>query len=421
MRKLIFLSIFAIVICMASCTKDTGVGESSEAVAINQIEPQSESGNVVPDQYIVIFKESFIKPASAYIEAGQFKDRNQKASTIKSYIPEIESKIEEFLLDNNIDLENVLFKYSVIDAGVAVKLTNEQFKAISTSPVIESIEHDRKETIDFKVEDDNVENKAVQTTTCAITNAGGAGVASAGKWIWIVDSGIDLDHPDLNVQTNTSFAKSFIGGTANDDCLGHGTHVAGIAAAKNNSYGVVGMAPGALVVPIRVINCSNAYYNSDLLAGLNHVNTYDIAGDVVNMSLGGSYGSSCANNSPFKSAVQNFGNAGTWVVSAAGNGYGASAANQQPGCINGNKVLTIASMDCNKTFSSFSNVGKPPIDWIATGRSVYSTYKNGGYTTMSGTSMATPVVAGICQVKNNYPTYGGFVFKNGAYYSIAKK
>lgn len=417
--KNLLLPLFIILICMISCSKDTNVGDSS-VQSIDQILPQSESGNIVADQYIVIFKENFIRPASSFIDESKITNREIKANSIRTYVPEIENKIDKFLLDNNIPLDRVLSKYSVIQAGVAIKLTSEEFKHISTLSVIESIEYDRKETIEFKVEDTQ-ENKAAQTTTCAITNAGGAGVASAGKWIWIVDSGIDLDHPDLNVQTNTSIGKSFIGGTANDDCLGHGTHVAGITAAKNNSYGVVGMAPGALVVPIKVINCSNVYYNSDLLDALNHIKLYDMAGDVINMSLGGNYGSSCATNSPFKSAIQSFGNAGTWVVSAAGNGYGASAANQQPGCINGAKVLTIASMNCNKTFSSFSNVGKPPIDWIATGGSVYSTYKNGGYTTMSGTSMATPVVAGICQVKNNYPTYGGSVSKNGVYYSIAKK
>jgi len=421
MRKLIFLSIFAIVICMASCTKDTGVGESSEAVAINQIEPQSESGDIIADQYIITFKESYIKPASSYVDVSQVKDRDDKANTIKEYIPGIESQIEEFLLDNNIDLESILFKYSVINAGVALKLTPEQFKMISALPIVESIEYNRKQMLpDFKVEDTQ-ENKAAQTTTCAITNAGGAGVASAGKWIWIIDTGIAFNHADLNVMESSPYAKSFVGGTA-EDCHGHGTHVAGITAAIDNNYGVIGMAPGALVIPVRVFDCNGGSGSTaNIIAALDHVKTYDIAGDVVNMSLGGYYGTNCSSNSPYKSAVQSLGNDGTWVVSAAGNDYGANAGYVQPGCVNGNKVLTIASMDCNKSFSAFSNVGIGPIDWIATGGSVYSTYLNGGYATLSGTSMATPVVAGICQVKNNYPTYGGAVLKNGLYYSIAKK
>lgn len=367
-----------------------------------------------------IFKESFIKPASSYVDASQVKDRDDKAQTIKEYIPGIEDQIDQFLVDNNADPECVLFKYSVIYAGVAVKLTTEQYKAISASPIIESIEYNRKETlIDSKVESIG-DNKAAQYTTCAITNAGGAGVASAGKWIWIVDTGIDLDHPDLNVQTSSSIGKSFVGGTA-DDCHGHGTHVAGIAAAINNNYGVIGMAPGALVVPIRIFDCGGNTSTATIIAGLDHIKIYDIPGDVVNMSLGGYYGYNCANYTSYKAAVQGLGNDGTWVLSAAGNEYGQNAAYVAPACVNGNKVLTIASMDCNKTFSAFSNVGKPPIDWIATGGSVYSTYLNGSYATLSGTSMATPVVAGICQVKNNNPTYGGYVYKNGAYYYIAKK
>ncbi len=105
------------------------------------------------------------------------------------------------------------------------------------------------------------------------------------KWIWIVDTGIDLTHPDLNVETNTAYAKSFVGGSAND-CNGHGTHCAGIAAAKNNTIGVIGVSAGARVVPVRVLNCQGSGSSSGILSGLNHVAANDEPGDAVNMSLG---------------------------------------------------------------------------------------------------------------------------------------
>jgi hypothetical protein len=76
-------------------------------------------------------------------------------------------------------------------------------------------------------------------------------------------------------------------------------------------------------------------------------------------------------------------------------------------------------MTCAKAWSSFSNFGVPPTDWIATGSSVYSTYKNGGYATLSGTSMATPHVAGIVHWKQAAPAQNGTVTKSGVQYKIA--
>jgi subtilisin family serine protease len=108
----------------------------------------------------------------------------------------------------------------------------------------------------------------------------------------------------LNIVTNTTYAKSFVGGTPND-CQGHGTHVAGTAAAKNNSFGVVGMSAGAWVVPVKVMNaCGNTYQNSTLLAALNHIAAYDEPGDVINMSLGGYYGNGCSSYSMFKTVIE---------------------------------------------------------------------------------------------------------------------
>jgi subtilisin family serine protease len=247
-----------------------------------------------------------------------------------------------------------------------------------------------------------------QTTTCAISNAGGF-QNGAGKftWIWILDTGIDLDHPDLNVLTSSSIAKSFVPGQSADDGNGHGTHCAGIAAAKNNSFGVVGVSAGAPVVPVKVLSNSGSGQWSWLLSGLNHVAAWDIPNDVVNMSLGGWGGNNCANSNPsIRNAILNLGNAGVWVCIAAGNSN-CNAAQAFPACINGNRVLTVGSMTCGQTCSSFSNFSSSVVDWVATGSNVYSTFRNGGYTTLSGTSMAAPVVAGICHARAAAPVSGG--------------
>src|SRR5678815_3248042 len=106
-----------------------------------------------------------------------------------------------------------------------------------------------------------------------------------GKTAWIIDSGIDFDHPDLNVDVKRS--KSFLtGNTSADDENGHGTHVAGIIGAKNNNFGVLGVASGANLVSLRVLDKDGNGTLSSIIQALAYVNANGKAGDVVNMSIG---------------------------------------------------------------------------------------------------------------------------------------
>lgn len=293
-------------------------------------------------------------------------------------------------------------------------LSHDQLESLLSNPNIKTIEQDmeiRLPELSIEFLSPGLRN---QQTPCGITNAGGsAGGSGSSKWIWILDTGIDLDHPDLNVETNGSFAKSFVKGSKSpDDCHGHGTHCAGIVAAIDNSIGVVGVSAGARVVPVRVLGCNGSGTTSAILSGLNHIAANDEPGDVINISLGGYWGSNCATNSSYVSALTNLSNAGTLIAIAAGNSS-ANASLYTPACINAANLHTIASMTCAKGWSSFSNFGIPPCDWIATGSSVYSTYKGGAYATLSGTSMAAPHVAGIMHQNQSAPNQNGSV-TNGA-------
>lgn len=381
---------------------------------------QSDDGQVIPNQYIVVFKSGRIAPASARISLPRTRDRREKGRLMVEQARKIESEIDGYLADRGIAASRVTARYTAAFAGASLTLTPDQFTKLKTADWVESIEPDRVVKLPpHEVESVDGGGRA-QLTPCAISNAGGpAPMVSQDRWIWIVDTGIDLDHPDLNVVTNTTYAKSFVGGTA-DDCDGHGTHVAGIAAARNNSIGSVGIAPGAPVVPVKVLGCTGTGSITGILNGLNHVATYDFAGDVVNLSLGNYYGSSCATASAYKTIITSLGIAGTRVAIAAGNSAD-YAPYYEPGCINGANIYTVASMTCNKTWSSFSNYGRAPIDWIATGSSVYSTYRNGGYATMSGTSMAAPIVAGILQLRDGAPVSGENIVYKGASYPIARR
>ncbi|QZD91218.1 S8 family serine peptidase [Qipengyuania aurantiaca] len=228
----------------------------------------------------------------------------------------------------------------------------------------------------------------------ARVNGGGAGNFATA---WVIDSGIQLDHPDLNVDVARS--ASFVRGDAGDQ-NGHGTHVAGTIAAIDNNIGVIGVAPGAPVVSVRVLDRRGSGSNSGVIAGIDYVAQYGQPGDVANMSLGGGV------STALDQAVVNAASGGVRFALAAGN-ESDHANNHSPARANGPNVYTISSFAIGDNWSSFSNYGNPPVDFAEPGSSIKSTWIGSGYNTISGTSMATPHFAGILLQGN--PGNGGRV------------
>jgi len=196
----------------------------------------------------------------------------------------------------------------------------------------------------------------------------------------ILDTGIQLDHPDL--QANIKGGINIINPrkTPNDD-NGHGTHVAGIVGAIDNGIGVVGVAPQANLYAVKVLNAAGSGWLSDIIEGLEWcINT---GMDVVNMSFGAS-----SDSDIFHETIINAYNSGIVLVAAAGNEGGPvlyPAAYEE--------VIAVAASDNNDQIPSWSNSG-PEMDLTAPGVNIYSTYKGSTYKTLSGTSMASPHVAG---------------------------
>lgn len=230
----------------------------------------------------------------------------------------------------------------------------------------------------------------------ARVNGGGAGTFATA---WIIDSGVDLDHPDLSVDVTRS--RSFLSNnTSPDDQNGHGTHVAGTVAARNNTIGVIGVAPGAPVVSVRVLDRRGSGSNSGVIAGVDYVAQFGRPGDVANMSLGGGI-STALDNAVVAAAA-----GGVRFVLAAGN-ESSNANNHSPARANGPNVYTVSSFAIGDNWSSFSNFGNPPVDFAEPGSAIKSTWLNGGYNTISGTSMAAPHLAGI--LLHGAPGNGGRV------------
>ncbi|NUT91132.1 MAG: S8 family serine peptidase [Saccharothrix sp.] len=234
----------------------------------------------------------------------------------------------------------------------------------------------------------------------------------------VIDTGVDLDHPDLNV--HTAGAKNCSTGRSADDGNGHGTHVAGTIGALDNGVGVVGVAPGARIWPVRVLNAQGSGSFSDIICGIDYVTAHADEIEVANMSLGGSgTDSACGTNKDaMHEAICRSVAAGVTYVVAAGN----SAANSStfvPAAYD--EVITVSALadfngqpgggaaatcrtDVDDTFADFSNYG-PDVDLIAPGVCILSTWKGGGYNTISGTSMASPHTAGGAALyKATHPT-----------------
>lgn len=224
----------------------------------------------------------------------------------------------------------------------------------------------------------------------------GGGISGATGTAWVIDTGIDLTHPDLNVDTARS--KNFVTNESSpQDLNGHGTHVSGTIAAKDNTIGVIGVAAGAKVVAIRVLDRRGSGAYSDVIAGVDWVAANGAAGDVANMSLGGPV------SSLLDTAVLNA-SAKVKFALAAGND-GGDANLHSPARVNGPNVYTISAINSTDTFASFSNWGNPPVDYAEPGVSIQSTWLSGGYNTISGTSMATPHMAGLLLIGG--PRSGG--------------
>jgi subtilisin len=249
------------------------------------------------------------------------------------------------------------------------------------------------------------------------STAAGDGAGSVDVDIAVLDTGIDTTHPDLNVVggKNCSTGKSYSDGN------GHGSHVAGTAAAKDDAQGVVGVAPGARLHAVRVLNNAGSGSWSSIICGVDWVTANAATIEVANMSLGGSgsepAGSGCATGTALHDAICKSVQAGVTYAVAAGNESDDSA-NHVPAAYD--EVITVSALadfdglpgglgsptcrsDVDDTFANFSNYGAD-VDIIAPGVCIHSTWKGGGYNTISGTSMASPHVAGAAALyKASHP------------------
>lgn len=364
MKPFLFFVTFCTSLFFVSCKKDNS-GTTLQQPTDNNgcvVGHGTNDGAVIQGQYIIAYKSSAVNARSmssqrmADISTRTLEDHSIKASALQQ-------------------------SFAGEPGGFVARLSAEEAQQLKLDESISIVEPDRIIALGacFTV----VEPRLVTWSVDRVGYGDGTG-----KTAWIIDSGIDFDHPDLNVDAARS--KSFISGnTSARDENGHGTHVAGIIGAKNNTIGILGVASGANLVSLRVLDASGDGVLSSIIQALAYVNANASAGDVVNLSLGEE-----GISQTLDQQVQNTAARGILIAIAAGND-GKQANLFSPGRANAANIFTVSAIDSLGNFASFSNYGNDVVDFAAPGVRILSTYKNNQYALMSGTSMAAPHVAGL--------------------------
>lgn len=345
--------------------------------------------DIIPGQYVVVLKPS----------------TNKSFAQLK-YVEKVQM-VKQEAIQMGVDESAIFNSFGTVLRGFSAKLNEAELANLKNDPRVLKIIQDRMISLgDLRISGKGPGGGGVivppvdpeETIPYGITRVGyGDGT---GKTAWILDTGVDIDHNDLNVDASRGY--DFINNDAiADDDNGHGSHCAGTVGAIDNEIGVVGVAANATIVPVKILDRRGSGAYSVVIAGIDFVAANANPGDAANMSLtGGVY-------ELIDEAVLNASNNGIFFALAAGNDSD-DANFYSPARANGPYIWTISAMDVNDNWASFSNYGTP-VDFCMPGVYVFSTFKDGGYETYSGTSMAAPHMCGVLLMTSGNPGTDGYV------------
>ncbi len=348
MRRLILVLLFVTVVAMSSATPSAALAQKAEEAApVVAVEGQRIEG-----QYIVVFNETILEAAPLASRLVQ-----ERGGTLLS-------------------------SYEHALKGFAARLGPEAVEALRKNPHVAYIEPDQVMT----VADTQTQTPAtwgidrIDQRTLPLSNSYSYNTTGSGVHAYIIDSGIHLSHGEFGGRAVSGF-DAVDGGSA-DDCNGHGTHVAGTVGGA--TYGV---AKDVKLYAVRVLDCRGSSPTSVVLAGVDWVTANHVKPAVANMSLGG------GRSSALDEAVGNSIAAGVTYAVAAGNSS-RNACFFSPARVGA--AITVGSTDASDARSSFSNWGRC-LDIFAPGSEITSAWDTGNSAvkTISGTSMASPHVAGV--------------------------
>ncbi|WP_299256293.1 S8 family serine peptidase [uncultured Aquimarina sp.] len=377
-----------------SCEKD---GE-----AITDLESEIETienigaDQAIPGEYIVIYRaDESISGKSAEMKAKSQYTLSKYAIAEDNIKQTYSNAIQGFAVKNLSEKQAEMLKndpeVAYIEPNYIQKLDIDMGKPVSTLPA----------TVQGKDATKDSQLSNGEFLPWGIERVGRAN--GSGRTCWIIDSGI-APHSDLNIDTGRSV--SFVGGSWQDQ-NGHGTHVAGTVAAKNNGSGVIGVAYGATVVSVRVLNAAGSGATAGILSGIDYVASNASNGDTWNYSVGfRNRFTSQAIDDTFRNLERT-----TYGAMAAGNSNDDTQF-YSPQRLETSSSWCVGNMTRSSAAAGSSNFGDSVDRW-APGTAVWSTWLNGQFNNISGTSMASPHVAGILLLRGNSTGTNGSVSKGG--------
>ncbi len=336
------------------------------------------SSTVIEGQYIVVYKNESIKKRMSSL--AQKSVSSMSTATVRSYQRQaVLSKTQEISRSYGAEIKHY---YSGAISGFASKMDKRSMEKMLLDDNIDYIEADQIMSINAIQRNATAGLDRIDQANLPLNGEYEFNLDGSGVDAYILDTGILASHSNFNGRVDASRGFTAIrDGRGTEDCQGHGTHVAGTVGSE--TYGV---AKNVNLIPIRVLGCNGSGATSGIIAGLDFIAQNASGPSVANMSLGG--GASRA----LDQAVQDAINAGVTVVVAAGNDNSDACGGSPSRAPN---ALTVASsVPRNDNRSGFSNFGSC-VDIFAPGSGIRSTANNGGFTNLSGTSMASPHVAGV--------------------------
>ena len=300
--------------------------EQNDLLIPDQQENWSDSYEAIPGQYIVVLND---ETGGARLS---FMDYRSSQIMMKD--------ISESLLSVHQIKAEVKRVYSKTIKGFVATFSNDELLKIRNDNSVKYLEQDYLIILgkpSWAGGGNDGGGSSGQETPWGIARVNNGGVKHTGSNVaWVIDTGIDLDHEDLNVHQTEGFNAFTTGkdGKSFDDGHGHGTHVAGTIAAIDNEVGVVGVAAGATVIPVKVLNSRGSGSYSGVISGIDYVGANGSPGDVANMSLGGPV------SDALDQAVKDAAAIGIIFCLAAGNDSD-DANNHSPARANGDNILAL--------------------------------------------------------------------------------
>lgn len=350
----------------------------------------------VNDSLMEQINENVLLVSISNEESLRFHDYN-KQDFSKSFVKDVEdltssykNEIEEGKYEN-IEVFNRIYKLTIDIDKINL---NKAKRKLENLKFVEDVSYDYSGQLCMTTVNDTYISEQYAIDNIELKYAWDYEKGDESVKVGVIDTGIDSSHPDLIGVVNENLSKSFVAssnGTALQDNIGHGTHVAGIIGATPNdgSY-VAGVCWDVTLISLKIVNNNEIFYNSDIAAAINYANENDIK--ILNASLGTTLYSLSVKN-----AIENY--SGLLICAAGNSNKDTDVYNNYFNSYDLDNIICVGNSDVDNLKEEDSNYGKETVDLFAPGTSILScaplSLNSNGVKSMTGTSMAAPYVTGV--------------------------